>query len=374
MHETIGKGPGIFDSHQPKRTRGIARFVYWNIHTVTSLVGGGVDSVLSQLDSTLPESEVSPRREAVRSVINGVFGDHLAAKGNPLAIPMQIYRNGAPLGDEALCEAIQDANGRVSILVHGSCMNDLQWNRQGHDHGAALKRDLNIAPLYVHYNTGRHTSENGRDLTNLLQTISDQSPCSLSLNIVAYSMGGLVARSACHYGQQSGHRWLNQLESIIFLGTPHHGAPLEKGGVWVNFLLETSPYSAPFSRLGKIRSAGITDLRYGNVVDEDWHGRDRFKVNGDQRKPVPLPQGIACYTIAASTGTNITHLGDQLIGDGLVPVDSALGKHPDPSLTLDFPETHQWLGRDMSHMDLLSDPAVYATIKQWLELEEPIES
>ena len=33
---------------------------------------------------------------------------------------------------------------------------------------------------------------------------------------------------------------------------------------WIDTILEISPYSAPFSRLGKIRSRGITDLRYGN--------------------------------------------------------------------------------------------------------------
>jgi pimeloyl-ACP methyl ester carboxylesterase len=106
----------------------------------------------------------------------------------------------------------------------------------------------------------------------------NQLPLPIELVIIAHSMGGLVSRSACHYGKVAGHSWLNHLLKIVFLGTPHHGASLERAGNWIDIILEISPYSAPFSRLGKIRSAGVTDLRYGNILDEDWKGRDRFEL------------------------------------------------------------------------------------------------
>jgi hypothetical protein len=51
----------------------------------------------------------------------------------------------------------------------------------------------------------------------------------------------------------------------------------------------------------------------------------------------------------------------------LVPVGSALGRHKDADLALLFPESQQWIGRDMSHLDLLNHPKVYETIKKWLE-------
>jgi hypothetical protein len=44
--------------------------------------------------------------------------------------------------------------------------------------------------------------------------------------------------------------------------------------------LDLSPYTNALARLGKIRSAGITDLRYGNLLDDDWYGRDRFEHSG----------------------------------------------------------------------------------------------
>jgi hypothetical protein len=84
---------------------------------------------------------------------------------------------------------------------------------------------------------------------------------------------------------------------------------------WVDLLLGASRYTAPLGRLGKIRSAGITDLRFGNLVDEDWNQGDRFKRTRDLRVPVPLPQGVACYAIAATTGNRAGDLSDRLLGD-----------------------------------------------------------
>ena len=49
-------------------------------------------------------------------------------------------------------------------------MHDQQWQRNGHDHGAALARDLGFTPLYARYNSGQHISTNGRLLAELLET------------------------------------------------------------------------------------------------------------------------------------------------------------------------------------------------------------
>ena len=371
MHHKIVSLGGILGKPNQTRTTGITRMVYRNIRTVSGLVGNGIDLLLEQFSSLLGEKCSSPEREVVLAALNGVLGDHLAARDNPLSIQMQMRGNGVPLaiGDQAFEKIVRQSDGKIALMVHGSCMNDLQWKRQGHDHGAALARDLGYLPVYLHYNTGLHISQNGRELAGLIEELINQFPQPTELVIIAHSMGGLVSRSACHYGKAEGHSWLNHLQKIIFLGTPHHGAPLERAGNWIDTILEISPYSAPFSRLGKIRSAGITDLRYSMILDEDWIGRDRFERSGDNRSAVPLPNGIQCYTIAATTSKKLSTLGDQLIGDGLVPVNSALGRHKNAALNLLFPEAHQWIARDMNHMDLLNQPEVYETIKRWLQSE-----
>lgn len=134
----------------------------------------------------------------------------------------------------------------------------------------------------------------------------------------------------------------------------------------MDILLGLSPYTAPFARLGKIRSAGITDLRHGNLLDEDWAGRDRFERSGDRRRPVPLPEGVRCYALAATLAKEGGGFGERLLGDGLVSVSSALGRHPDPNRTLEFPPAWQWVGYGMNHLDLLGRPEAYAQIRQWL--------
>jgi hypothetical protein len=187
----------------------------------------------------------------------------------------------------------------------------------------------------------------------------------VELVIIAHSMGGLVARGAFHYGVAVGHDWPRQLRKLAFLGTPHHGAPLERGGNWVDVILGATPYATPFARLGKIRSAGITDLRYGNVLDEDWEGRDRFARVRDTRQSVPLPDGVDSYAMAATTGKEPGDIRDRLVGDGLVPVSSALGRHEDPRRSLSFPKQRQWIGYGMNHMDLLGRTEVSDQIVRW---------
>jgi len=369
MHHQIASVPRMIAKPERDRTTGITRLVYRSIHGVIGLVGHGLDRLLARLTPLLGERSTWPGREALLAALNGVLGDYLAASDNPLAITMCMRRRGIalPLECEPLAAAIPQAGGKLLVLLHGLCMNDLQWMRNGHDHGAALARDLAYTPVYLHYNSGLHISANGHALAEQLEALVRVWPVPLTeLVLVGHSMGGLVARSACHYGTLAGHEWRRQLDKLVFLGTPHHGAPLERGGNWVDTLLGVSPYSAPLARLGKIRSAGITDLRFGNVVDEDWNQRDRFARSGDRRVAVPLPEGVACFAIAATITKNASDRSGRLPGDGIVPLASALGRHANPRLALVFDESRQWVAHGTNHLDLLSGSDVYAQIKRWL--------
>jgi hypothetical protein len=126
-----------------------------------------------------------------------------------------------------------------------------------------------------------------------------------------------------------------------------------------------SPYSAPLARLARLRSAGVTDLRHGSLLEEDWKGRSRFAHGPDRRRPVPLPRGTRCYAVAASTAPPEA-TPRRLPGDGLVPVDSALGRHRDPARALRFPAARTFVVRGAGHLDLLDRPEVYARLRRWL--------
>lgn len=361
LHHTIARRTGIVGAPPAGATTGITGLVYRSVRGTTRLTGLGLDTVLSAAARRLPARPGTPGREAALAALNGVWGDHLEASANPLAIPMTLRHHGLALTlqRQALAAVFPQAGARVLVLVHGLCMNDLQWQRDGHDHGQALARSLDATPLYLHHNSGRHVSSNGHDLAALLETLLAQWPVPVEeLILLGHSMGGLIIRSACHQAQAQGLSWPGRLRAIALLGTPHHGAPLERGGLLVDRLLGISPYGAPFVRLGASRSAGITDLRFGNLQHADWQGRGTQAQHHDDRQPTPLPEGVPCLLVAATTGERASGLRGRLIGDGLVSLDSALGRHRDPARTLPVPAANQRVITRANHWDLLSRPEV----------------
>ena len=256
VHQSVLGSMGLPGAATPGRTRGITGLVYRSIHGVTRWVDKGVQTALHLLEPAAAGPEVSSaRRDAVLAALNGVMGDRLAAEANPLALPLQLRQDGQAL-DLAALHAAGAATGKLLVLVHGLCMNDRQWLRAGHDHGAHLAQALGYTPVYVFYNTGLHIADNGRRLAEALETLLAAWPVPVQdLSVLGHSMGGLVARAACHHGAQTDQRWLGHLRHLVCLGTPHHGAPLERAGQWVQVLLGSPPYSRPFVRLARLRSA-----------------------------------------------------------------------------------------------------------------------
>ena len=370
MHRTISRAPPPFGASVQEPTSGVTGLVYRGVRNAMRLTGGGIDLALALFGPRPQTARPSRSRDAALAALNGVLGDYLVKTNNPLALPMQLRHEGhiLQLDRQSLSGAVPSPGKRLLVLVHGLCLSDLQWERKGHDHGACLAHEFGFTPVYLYYNTGLHISANGRLFASMLEELVAQWPAPIEdFVIIGHSMGGLVARSACHYGDAAGHCWRRLLHKLIFLGTPHHGAPLERAGNWIELLLGKSPYTAAFTRLGRIRSAGISDLRHGNLVDEDWEGRDRFAHKGDSRTKVPLPRDVACYAIAGTTAQEAGGLSDRLVGDGLVPVASALGHHRNAARALPIPRDRQWIGRGLSHLDLLSRSDVYEQIAGWLK-------
>jgi len=360
MHHTIQLSHPPLGASRAGNTSGLTGFVYRSIRGTTRLVGLGLDTGLAPVTALLPEEASTAGRDAFVSVINGLYGDHLVQTDNPLAIDMHLRNEGLPVDAERL-ETVPGtaepaaSTGRLLLFVHGLCLNDGHWTRDGHNHGQALATGLGYTPLYLRYNTGLPIANNGRDLADLLESLVQDWPQPVSeLVIVGHSMGGLVARSACHHGHEAGHDWLQHLQKMVSIGTPHHGAPLERGGNWLDYVLDLSPYAAPFTRIGKKRSAGITDLRHGSITDA-------------ARDFVALPTGVECYAMAATLGKKQNLMTDRLIGDGLVPLDSALGRSRDSVRTLEFPKNRQWVGFETGHLELLASPGVYKQLRGWLE-------
>lgn len=377
VHQSVWSTLGVHGGKTAERSGGLTGLIYASVRGVAQLLGKGVDALLATLQPLLDSADAappdSPQREAVLAALNGVMGDRLAAGHNPLATPMTLRFDGAALDWQALPPGLRPT-GKVLLLVHGLCMNDLQWRTQhagaACDHGAALAAALGYTPLYLRYNTGLHISHNGRALAAQLEQLAAHWPVPLEeMAVVAHSMGGLVTRSAVHYAGQARLRWPGRLKHLVFLGTPHHGAPLERAGHWVDVLLGSTRFSKPFVKLTTLRGAGITDLRHGHLIDADWHAAGhagRARRTADGRTPLPLPRGVACYAVAAAVAGKRSLIAERLTGDGLVPLRSALGQHDDAQRELGFSKTSTIVFYRMNHMALLSRPEVTAQLIAWL--------
>lgn len=232
VHQSVWDTIGVAGGKTPGQTGGLTELIYQSVQQVTRLLGKSVESVSAKLEPQFSSAENaepgSPQREAVLAALNGMLGDHLAASHNPLATPMTLRLHGAALNWRQ-APPLATVSGKVLLLIHGLCMNDLQWRTQHNgqllDHGAALAAALGYTPVYLRYNSGLHISQNGHELAAQLEQLLAYWPVPIDeLTVVAHSMGGLLIRSAVNAAQQAQLQWPKRLKNIVFLGTPHHGA------------------------------------------------------------------------------------------------------------------------------------------------------
>ncbi len=305
-------------------------------------------------------------------VLNGTVGDYLKRTGNGLATPMELFLGDRPLrldGEET--EVIREASPRVAVLVHGLMSTEGVWEIDGGEtYGSLLAKDLGVTPLYLRYNSGLHVSENGEALDALLERLVAAWPVPIEeLILIGHSMGGLVLRSATHAAAEprEARRWLPLVKRAFYLGTPHLGAPLERFGNALTFVLGAigNPYTQLIADVINLRSAGVKDLRYANLRREDWEGADADALLQNRRHPVPLLPHIRHHLIAA-------HLSDDprvalLFGDALVSIRSATGRARPHDRSAPFPQRHVKIIPALAHLGLAHHREVYTQIRAWCE-------
>jgi pimeloyl-ACP methyl ester carboxylesterase len=314
--------------------------------------------------------EARPRVAGALAAINGIYGDELANRKNGFALTMQVRRKGQPvaLTADSLANAFPKATGRVVVFVHGWCMTERSWWRNPRTgetlrpYGKRLRKDLGYTPVFLRYNSGFHISQNGQELADLLNQLHMLWPAQVDeLVLVGHSMGGLVSRSACHYGLEREHAWTRAVRHVVCLGSPHLGANLEKGVNAASWALSKLPETRGLARFLNTRSAGVKDLRYGALLDEDWRDCDPDEFLRDRCQEVPfLPDAIYHFvsTTAAPRAIGL------LVGDHLVSPKSASGRGR--SRKIPFDAAHGLTLSGLNHFDLLNHPSIYEKLLDWL--------
>jgi pimeloyl-ACP methyl ester carboxylesterase len=371
MHETIADRVVPWSEWRPEALPAhglIASAVYGTIRGINGLLREGADQLLNLWHDTPATIDHSRQEIPTLAALNGVFGDHLEATGNPLAIPMSFRTGGRRLdiNADSVTAALPNASPNIVVLVHGLSLSELCWQRNGAVCiGTKLQDALGYTPLYLRYNTGRHISTNGQEFAQRLQDLCEAWPVPVeSLCLIGHSMGGLVIRSACWYAQRNGNSWLGDLQRVVCLGTPHHGSPLEKAGYSLDMAMQRIPYLAPLA-FGKHRSAGIKDLRHGDLLDEDWQNTDTKESSPRRRRAVALMPGVEYYFAAATLGADMQDRRGRVLGDLLVRMDSAVGSHKDDLRKLHIKPANCRVFHEKNHFDLLDDERVQQQIIDW---------
>ena len=324
MHDTISHG------------------VYESVRGGLWLGSHAVGTVARRRAGDVPPSE-TPRGAAVIAALNGLLGDRLEAEGSPLAIPMTVRRVDGP------------ATPHVAVFVHGLGETEHAWGRPGY--AEHLQSELGVTPVFVRFNSGRHISQNGAALAALLDELIAAWPVAVErITMIGHSMGGLVARSACHAGGE----WTKLVRDVVSLGTPHAGAPLEQAVHALSAVLHLAPETRPFARFLRRRSAGIRDLRRGSLADEDWRDLDPDALRSKALKEVPLLDGATHYFVAATITRSDDHPVGRLIGDLLVLGPSAAGHR------IGLMAEHGIKLGGTHHLALLNHPEISTHLRRWL--------
>ena len=316
----------------------------------------------------------SPRGALALAALNGILGSDLEADESALALEMTLRHGGRDVSVTELAQLLPETTPKVAVFVHGLCESEHSWRlfreaNGGQTYASRLRDDLGYTPVHVRCNTGLHVSDNGSRLAALLEAVVEDWPVEISeIALIGHSMGGLISRSACHQGYVRGDRWVARVRHVFCLGTPHMGAPAEKAVNAAGWALGKLGETRPIARILEMRSAGIKDLRYGSLVEDDWRDCEPDALLDDRCTDVPLLAGANHYVISAAIGPEKGPLG-RMLGDLLVRQASASGHHKKRRIAFEMGNGHHLPG--LNHFQLLNHPAVYEQMRNWLERGPP---
>lgn len=351
---------------------GIARAVYGGLRGGVRAGTGVLGGVLDRHPATRGARPLSehPRGRFVLGAVNGWLGDRLEEEGSALAVPCAVRLEGddVPCSPEALATAFPRATGEVVVFLHGLMESEEAWRLgagKGRPTYGERLQERGWTPVFLRLNTGLHISDNGRCVASLLEDLVASWPVPVRrLALVGHSMGGLVARSACHQAALDDRSWPRHVRHVVTLGAPHTGSWLERLAARSVSVLGRLPETRPVAAVIRSRSAGIKDLRHGALLDEDWRDLDLDAVLDDRCAEVPLPEGVRHHVVAATLTADPRHPLSRVIGDLLVRDASAHGRSRTRTIPFDADDVRHLGG--LTHFALLNHPLVHDLLEGWL--------
>lgn len=350
VHGLLGRPTLRAESVPGTLHRTIASSLYAGLGLSLRAASAGLDRVAAlEVD---PRLEADPRGRFLHSAVNGLIGDRLDRERPQWSIPMAVRVADADLRPTTrhLAEGFPHATGRLAVFLHGLCEDETCWgphrDRVGPSYPDALAA-RGWTPVLLRANAGLPVRANGACLAGLLQELTDAWPVPVErIALVGHSMGGLVIRAACTVRIAADEPWVERVTDVVCLGTPHLGAPLAAFVGRSSSRLGWLPESAAFGRILDQRSAGVRDLVEGLLEEVPPLPRARYRL------------------VSGSVTTSRRNPVGAFLGDGLVRVSSAQGRHR-RRVEL-FPGADVLHLPGAGHFDLLRHPQVQAHLEEWL--------
>ena len=283
--------------------------------------------------------------------LNGLFGDWLEERDNPLSIPMQFLHEGEPLSLQA--PEVPRPQSTLVVLIHGLTELETIFDypvQPGVNYATELSLVRDATPLCLRFNSGRAIHENGEELSRRLEELVSGWPVPVkNLILVGHSMGGLMIRSACHYGRHHRHGWTRRVEGCVYVGSPHDGSWLARGARAAAGTMKEMPreYLRVVGDVIDLRSEGIRNLSRGETTSA--------------REPdAPLLPGARHYVVYGRLLKREEHPINAFFGDALVQESSARGD-----------ERNGWVLTDkalfpgIDHFRLAHHAPVLEQLKEW---------
>lgn len=197
---------------------------------------------------------------------------------------------------------------RVVIVLHGIHSTPAAGMKVADD----LHQATGLPMSLFLYPNDAPVIESAEELVNELKTFAADFP-ETKISLVAYSLGGLVARAALEWPTLKGNPALHQIDQVILVSPPNHGsalweyAPLLEGAeVWQRIMNHES-LGRPLQRIAGAISDGLNEASADLDPKSEW----LLELNRQPRRP-----GVE-YTILYGDRGPIRPVAGLLIQVGL---------------------------------------------------------
>ncbi|MDG3016958.1 hypothetical protein [Speluncibacter jeojiensis] len=259
---------------------------------IVGTIHGVVDGDPSESEDEA-EAETESAAEAEGAPVLGTH-QHLRRFGSSTVL----LTDGAPVTDHAV------------VLVHALGATEQAWWYRTGGSGTVVAglAELGCTPVILRLDPARLVADNGRELSRMLAALVAGWPGPGTvpprrIDLVGHSIGGLVVRHACAATESD--LWLPLVRTACYLGTPHLGAPVNRGSRQLAEALKMAPEGRTMGEFAGLRHTVDDALR---------HGTD-----------LPLTEGVRHVGVVATLAEDPECWWADRLGDGLVSMRSARG-------------------------------------------------